>query len=419
MQIHWSAAIAVGIVVYTTAARAEEGPCAKVDRSNVVRCAESASVRVRLQQRDADIAGARRKVASTLLPSNPNLLVTGGRRNADAVPAGATNWYATLSQEIEIAGQRGLRRDAAEHAESSERRQIVAVERDVAAHALGAYFDALAANEQLRLARRLEDVGANMARATRARADSGVASPLEADVADATALGLVRARLGAEREADRARVELTTLLGRDALATLVDVTGELAPLAQPAGTEVEQQPELQALEQQRLAQAAQADVLRRTRIPNPTFQVYVQNDGFNERVYGGGVSFPIPLPAPVGRVNRGEIAEAEARAARVATEAEGGRREIRRRIAIASRSLDSRRREVEAFTPERVKHAEQTLSDIGTEVTAGRLAVRDAVVAQQALIDLLRGNIMARRDLCLASVELARAAGVELERGAE
>ena len=418
MQIHWAAAFAVGIVMCAKAARAEE--CASVDRSNVVRCAEAASLQVRMQQRDVDIAGARATVAATILPSNPNLLVTGGRRNADAVPRGATNWYATLSQEVEIAGQRGLRRDVAAHAEASERRQVVATERDVAAQALASYFDALAANEQLRLARRLEDVGANVAKATRARADSGVASPLEADVADAASLALVRARLGAEREADRARVELTSLLGGDALGALVDVSGELAPLALPQGIDavVDGQPELQALEQQRLAQTAQADVLRRTRIPNATLQVYVQNDGFNERVYGGGVSFPIPLPSPLGRTNRGEIGEAEARAARIATEVESGRREVRRRIAIAGRALASRRREVDAFTPERVKRAEQTLADIGAEVSAGRLAVRDAVIAQQSLIELLRGWIVARRDLCVASVELARATGIELERGA-
>lgn len=417
MKNPWAAAIAVGIVMCAKAARAEE--CAQVDRSNVVRCAEAASLQVRMQQRDVDIAGARGTVAATILPSNPNLLVTGGRRNADTVPGGATNWYATLTQEVEIAGQRGLRRDVAAHAEASERRQVVATERDVAAKALASYFDALAANEQLRLARRLEDVGANVAKATRARADSGVASPLEADIADAASLGLVRARLGAEREADRARVELTSLLGRDALAALVDVSGELAPLALPGiDPVVDGQPELQSLEQQRLAQTAQADVLRRTRIPNATLQVYVQNDGFSERVYGGGVSFPIPLPSPLGRTNRGEIDEADARAARLATEVESGRREVRKRIAIAGRALASRRREVDAFTPERVKHAEQTLSDIGAEVTAGRLAVRDAVVAQQSLIELLRGYIVARRDLCIASVELARAAGIELERGA-
>lgn len=421
MQKLLSSALAVGMVTSCVFARAEEGPCAKIERSNVVRCAEAASLAVRAQQKGAEIAVARATVASTVLPSNPTLLVTGGRRNADTVAQGVTNWYVTLAQEVEIAGQRGLRRDVAGHELSSERKRTVAVERDVAAKAFVVYFDALAAGEQVRLARRLEDVGKTVAVATRARAESGVSSPLEADVADAAALALVRARFGAERDAASARIELTTLLGQDALTAPVDVTGELLPLPAPpeAMFAVEQQPEMLALDEQRRAADAQAAVLRRTRVPNPTFQFYVQNDGFNERVYGGGVSLPLPLPYPLGKVNRGEIAEAEARASRVEVETDLERRELRRRLALAGRSFETFRREVDAFTTERVRHAEQTLGDIGTEVTAGRLAVRDAVLAQQALIELLRGYIVARRNLCIASVELARAAGVELERGAQ
>jgi hypothetical protein len=39
------------------------------------------------------------------------------------------------------------------------------------------------------------------------------------------------------------------------------------------------------------------------------------------------------------------------------------------------------------------------------------------VVAQEALIDLLLAALVAKEDLCMASVGLARAAGIELERG--
>lgn len=410
MQAFVTTAFAVGVITCSSLAWGEE--CATVNRANVVQCAEAASLRVRAQQKDVEIASARATTAATILPSNPTLLITGGRRNADALP-GATNWYATLAQEVEVAGQRGLRRDAATHEISAGKKQLVAVERDVAAAALTAYFDALAAGEQLVLAGRLDDVGRSVAVATRARADTGVASPLEAEVADASALALVRARLAARREAERTRIELMALLARESIS----VEGQLVPLAAPSGMVIDQQPEVQALEEQRRSVDAQASVLRRARVPNPTFQFYVQNDGFNERVYGGGLSIPIPLPAPLGRVNRGEIAEAEARASRVAAEAEQGRREIRRRVGVAAESYELLRREVDAFTPERVKQAEQTLAAIGTEVSAGRLAIRDAVVAQQTLIELLRGYIVARRDLCVASVELARAAGAELERG--
>lgn len=418
-------AIAIGSVVSASAAHAEEDACARVSRTNVVRCAESASLAVRAQRADADAAEARRTAASPLLPSNPNVSLSGARRFANGPQPAAFNWYAVLSQEVEIAGQRGLRREAAAHEITSQQRRVLATERDVAADALTAYFDALAAAEVARLAARLETTSKNMGVVTRARAESGVSSPLEADVAESAALSLTRARLNADRDALVARVELTTLLGRDPTARLVDVDGELTPLpgadvlAVAASARVREQPEVQALEAEGRSFESHASALRRSRIPNPTLQVFAQNDGYDERVLGGGVSLPIPLPYPLGRTNKGEIAEAEARSSRARIDAERQTREIRQRLAVAARTYESRRDEVAAFTVERVARAERSLVDIASEIGSGRLAVRDALVSQQALIDLLKGYIQARRAVCVASVELSRAAGLPLERGGQ
>jgi cobalt-zinc-cadmium efflux system outer membrane protein len=352
--------------------------------------------------------------------------LTGARRTVSGVvQPDVVNWSASVSQELEIAGQRGLRREAAAEEITAQERRAVAIERDVAAEALEAYFDAVAASEVDRLAARLETTGRNMAVATRARADSGVASPLEADVAESTALSLARALLAADRDLQATRIRLSTMLGRDPATTLVGVDGELVPLfgadvvARTAAGRAAEQPEVQSLEAERRSFEARASALRRSRIPNPTLQVFAQNDGFDERVYGAGISLPIPLPYPLGRTNKGEIAEAEARAARATTESERRARDIRQRVAVAAKTYESRRLEVAAFTSDRVARAERALADIATEIGAGRLAVRDALVGQQALIELLRGYIDARRALCIASVELARAAGIPLERGAQ
>ena len=426
MQKSLAAMVLAGMLMLPFVARADDASCARITRANVVRCAEAASLLVRAQKQQVDAATARRTAVSPLLPSNPVVALTGARRTVSpGVPAGLFNWSATLSQELEIAGQRGLRRDAAAEEIAAQQRRTLVTERDVAADAVEAYFDAVAASELDRLAARLEAAAHSMAVVTRARADSGVASPMEADVAESMALSLARAHLASSREILTANVRLATILGRDPATPdgQIDVEGELVAIdgadvvARAAVGRLTEQPEVQALQAERRSFEAQASALRRARVPNPTLQVFAQNDGFDERVYGAGISLPVPLPYPLGRTNTGEIAEAEAHAARAATEAEQQTREIRGRLALAAKTFESRRLEVAAFTPERVTRAERTLADIGVEIGAGRLAVRDALVGQQALIELLRGYIEARRALCIASVELSRAAGLPLERG--
>ncbi|GAC1536199.1 MAG: hypothetical protein NVS3B10_28870 [Polyangiales bacterium] len=220
----------------------------------------------------------------------------------------------------------------------------------------------------------------------------------------------------------RAVETVASALGLDPSNGPLSVEGELVPipevtnaLATYSAKGLAERPEVLVLEAERRSLELRADAFRRARISNPTLSLFAENDGFNERVLGLGVSFPIPLPGNVGHTYLGEIAEADALARRAATDRERIEREIRSEIATAAQAFLSRAREIEAFTAERVTRAETTLVSLGQEVEAGRLAVRDAVVAQQALIELLRANVEARRAWCLASVALAHAIGVPLE----
>ena len=71
------------------------------------------------------------------------------------------------------------------------------------------------------------------------------------------------------------------------------------------------------------------------------------------------------------------------------------------------------------LTPEMIERAERSLTDLSDAVDSGRLSVRDALIAEQALIELLQTNLSERLELCLASVRLARALGRPLEAGAQ
>lgn len=403
--------------------------CAVVSRSNVAACAVGASATVLAQREGIEAAAGRRTAAAPWFPSNPVLALSGARRAANGEGQGPVlNYTASLAQEIEIAGQRASRRRAADADVAARTSDALAVTRRVAARAYVAYFDALAARDALAVARRLEATGAQVARVTRARAEAGVTSLVDSEVTEAAALRLVRDRLEAERVERVALATLALMLGRAPTQGAVSATGDLDPLtgsdaiAASAGTRVaevpRERPEVKALKHEQRSFEARAEAYRRARFPTLTLQLFAQNDGYDERVFGAGVAVPLPLPQPLGHTFTGEAAESAAVARQSAARAEQVSRDLSSELAAALAAYESARSQAKLYTPERVTRTERVIADMAAEIEAGRLAVRDAVVAQQQLMDLLRGQIEARRAASIASVELALAAGVPLEGGA-
>ena len=392
---------------------AEEG-CAKVERSNVVSCAIAASHELRADEHGVDAARARVVAASTILPSNPMLSVLGSRRSSgtEVVP----NWTVSLGQEFEIAGQRGARRREAGEQVTVAQSRLVVAERDVAANALRVWYEAVAANRALDLAQRLEANAKAVATAARARADKGLIPVVEAAVADAGWLRATQIRLDYDQRVADARSALATIVGRSPADGVV-AAGDLTPLpsAEAAPSVTAARPEVAELDARRRAFEDRASLLRRSRVPNVTISAFAQNDAINDRLFGFGLSIPIPLPHPLGRTNAGEIAEAEADAARARSEAARVTRDIDLRRALAASAYETSRTKLAAYTPDRIANADRQLASIAQEVEAGRLALRDAIVTQQALVELLQAHIEVERSLCLASVELSRACGVPLE----
>ncbi len=333
------------------------------------------------------------------------------------------NVYAQLAQEIEIAGQRRRRIAAADAELSGMQRRVDAVRREVAALALNHYYEALAAGEQLELLSRMVAAAAVLIDLAETGERAGLTSQLGADVVAAQLVRLRQQQIDADRRRTAANVQLAALLGHDPIHPPVTAAGPLAPLPVPEDSDAlaaaaeERRAELAVLAAEREFHARRVEVLRRERAPNPSIVLFAQRDGFAERVLGGGLALPIPLPHPLGRTRAGEIAEARAMARRADAEREQLRRNVRAEVAVAAAALRARRDELAVFDPTRLARAERHLGALAQEMAIGRLAIKDAVVMQQTLLDYLLAHIEARRAVCLAAVELARAAGALPEVG--
>ena len=415
---------AIAASAYFVSARAPA--CSLVTRSNVVPCALAQSIETQSEREGLAAAQGRRQAASTLLPSNPSLSLSAGIPVGYELSSSTLTWGVTIAQELEIGGQRGRRLDVANAERSAHERRVLAIAREVGRQALNAYFDAVAAREQSILARKLGDVAEALSTYARSRSEVGLASPVESGVAQAEAVRLSRLELETELRLKETLATLASVLGQDPTQLPIEVSGDLEPLTiadTPAqrlvSAAIAERADVQTALAENEVAARRAALLRAARLPNPTISVSYRKDWIAERVVGVGLSFPIPLPAPLGRTFAGEIREADALTRRAKLETQRLSRDIRLEIVSAKLAFDSRKSELALFTPESVAQAEAGVDAIGEAIRGHKLGIRDALLSEQALVELLRDYIEARHRLCLASVELAHAMGLALERGVQ
>lgn len=390
------------------AVRAQSAECiGPLTRQSIVGCALAQSPTIAGQRAELASAEGRREAARPFLPSNPVLSGSVGTRASPE--ARATNWAVTLAQELEVAGQSGLRTEAAEEEVQGQQYAVSVARAEVAELAWRSWFEVLAAQERVQLALRGERASGEVARTTAAMLANGLSSEVEVAVAEASYAGAVRVRLDAERALRASEVQLRSLLNAPNLSW----AGGLDPLAWD-GTRAER-PE--ALTLQRLGKAAgrRVELLRRERIPNPTLSVTVQNDGFNERVVAVGLGLPVPLPQPLGRTNAGQIAEAAGAAARITADVERLSRQLEAERRTAQADFEQWKAARALYSAPRVAQANRALEGIAEQLSASRISVREALTSQQALVEFLSAEVDAREQLCLASVRLIRAEGASLE----
>ena len=236
---------------------------------------------------------------------------------------------------------------------------------------------------------RLSTNAAQIAVVARGLADKGVLAPIDADVADAGHVTAEQARLDAEAALRRSELTLASLLGLpDAKAT-----GELAPLQ---GVElaraVANLPEARAFAAEAKAQESAASAYSRARVPNPTLSLFVQNDGFDERVLGGGLSLPLYLPAPLGPGGAGEVQAARAEAEQAQAAAALARRRVREEVLRALAAERSYAAELPLVPAALEARARDHLDALARAIAARQVPLRDALLSQRSLLDLIEAE---------------------------
>jgi cobalt-zinc-cadmium efflux system outer membrane protein len=360
----------------------------------------------------ADVAAARARLAgaSLIAQENPELDVAAGPRRASGDTS--LDLEIGLSQRLEVFGQRGLRRDAATRIVSAAEARLEMRRVQVAAEVRGAFFRALAGEEQARLSGDALDVAEEAVAAAEARVRSGAAAQLEVNAARIALGRAARERAEAERRRTAARGELVVLLGVDAREPF-GLRGDLA--VGPAGevredailkSALEQRQDLVAARHDLEAARFEARLAGREALPSPRLGVSWSEEE-EATIVRGGLAIDLPL-FQRNQAQRG-VARAQAEQAQRAVEAL--ERTIRAEVMLALDRHRSAEAAVQAFGGAAIGLVAENLALVNEAYRAGKVNLFELLVIRREALEATTAHVSALEELAAARAELKRVAG--------
>jgi cobalt-zinc-cadmium efflux system outer membrane protein len=355
--------------------------------------------------------------AGLLLRSNP--VIEGSLSKKDTLPDGgekAANYEVRLSQEFELAGQRGLRIDAARSGMDKVAQEIRDRERILIAGVKDAFARALAAKRKIELTDEALRLQEELADSAAIKFQSGDISALEQNLADVELGKARRERMLAERAQREALLGMQELLGLKPSAGF-SVEGELpseAPIIPDRGTMAAaaalHRPDVRsAAAEVRQARSAMK-LAGREAIPSVTVSgFYNQDDKLNEA--GVMLSFPLPF---FDR-KQADRREAAAKAGQALIRQASLERVIEGEIEAAHADLAAAAEELSLFKKDVLGKAMENLGLMNLAFKEGKFGFFEVRLAQKDTIDAQFSYLESQVRLQLALNAWEKATGGSLK----
>jgi cobalt-zinc-cadmium efflux system outer membrane protein len=395
-------ALALGLAFLCTGtAWAQEKAPPALTLEQAVETAFRASPRLRAERaRVSEVQG--RLVGAEVYPFNPELEVLGAARVGQGDTTG--DFEVGVSQEIELAGQRGKRVATARAELDAARSDRLRFERLLSAEVHLVFLDALAAREMLAVARAEAELATQLLDLARRRLEAGAGTQLDVNVASAE-LGRAEQAVGVlAGEYAAARAALAEVLGLPAATlplpegSLEPGGGALPPIDELLASAESNRADLRALQDIERAARARIELARAEAWPNLRVGVFAGREANVDTLVGAGISIPLP----VFQRNQGAIAEAEATTIRVAAERDAVRLSAVREVVTAYERHKAGTASLSSLQQRVLGTTEENLELLRKAFEAGKTGWTDVLVMRRALFD-------ARRALVETSVLVRRA----------
>jgi cobalt-zinc-cadmium efflux system outer membrane protein len=366
------------------------------------------------------------KTRAGLLP-NPTLDLEGGT-GALTGSSAENSLSIGVSQEFLLADKRGKRLTVAELELETYRWQLADRERALTEEVKTAFYDAILAEQRLKLTDRSIELSRQLLEVTKDRLAAGDIPELEMNLAKVELTRSEGTRIEVERALLQTRARLFTFMGLPAgeaptitgtLDSGFSLTKNLADLKQLA---LGNRPDLKALHAEKFRGDAEIALAQSEAIPNLTAGLALKRDTTSMEI--GGIegkdtayTIGVKLSMPIPLFDRNQAGVQEARAKRSSTES---------RLAAATRNLD---REVESactsyrnaekvlalYTSNIIPQLEENLKLTQEAYRLGEVGILSVIQEQKKFFEVSDGYLTALHARQLAVVKLETAVGVALE----
>jgi cobalt-zinc-cadmium efflux system outer membrane protein len=355
--------------------------------------------------------------AGLLLRSNP--VIEGSVSRKDTLPEGgekAKNYEVRLSQEFELAGQRGLRIDAARNGREKALQDIRDRERVLVAAVKDAFARALAAKRKVELSEEAVKLQEELVASAAVKFQTGDISALEQNLADVELGKARRDRMLAERERREAMLGLQGLLGVK-LSSSFSIEGELpseAPVISDKNTTQKavalQRPDVQSAAAEVQQAKAAMKLAGREAIPSVTVSGFYNED---DRLNEAGVMLSFPLPFFDRK--QADRKEAAAKAGQALIKQASLERSIDRELEEAHANLVAAVDELSLFKKDFLGKTMENLSLMNLAFKEGKFGFFEVRLAQKDTIDAQFAYLESQVRLQLALNAWEKATGGNLK----
>lgn len=369
-------------------------------------------------QRSVDVSEAAVAGATPILPANPTLEFEGGSRFL----AGARGFEygLSLTQELEVGGERGRRRNAARQSVVAAEARVTQTDWEVQLEVKRLYFASLVARQALLLAERFVEFSQMMQAVAAREVEAGEEAPLVLLIAQADTTQSEEAVIRALQLERALSAQLAARIGWQGDKRLV-VRGELPESDElPAHEELhqwmlEQHPAILRVDAALGAALARVALEEREAWPHPRVGVRYGTEanpggGADARVWSAQIALPLPL----WRRNQQQVSAARGELAVIQAERLHMLTELRGELQEAFAALQAARQRVQLYRSGVVPRLEEVLLLVQRSYELGEADVYEVSQTRERLFEAARGRLSALSSYYEAVVDLERAVGVEL-----